>query len=147
MTYPTPAVYMEQPSSTGQTMVVTTGSKIQLDGMIDYKVTVSTSAATLTSDGIHILTSTKDQVWTLPSVTQGAYKRIIFDGSTLATQYVKCASGQHFNSSACGDVIKATSHALAKDVNAYVEVVGRTTKFWQIAGYGSTNMISISTST
>ena len=78
-------IYMGQPSSSGQTMGVSTGCTV-----FDENISLSTAADTIKNHGVTVCNTT--HVRTLGAPYKGVRKKVVFIGTTKGA-YVKAGGG------------------------------------------------------
>jgi hypothetical protein len=106
--------------------------------------TADTTASNLTPDGVSFISSAVSSgVYTLDPPVPGVYKALHF-GTTGATNYVKTANGETFQSSqgTTFSVIKSTQNVVGTLI-----LLGLTTAVWGMAPGLSTASFALSTTT
>lgn len=114
------------------------------DAFRNLVTTADTTASNLTPDGVSFISSAVSSgVYTLDPPVPGVYKTVHF-GTTGATNYVKTANGETFQSSqgTTFSVIKSTQNVVGS-----LFLVGLTTSVWGMAPGLSTASFALSTTT
>lgn len=117
-------IYRQQPTSTGQLMIVSTGAAIR-----DQSVVVSTAAGTIKNHGLSVLAPSAATVFTLQAPALGCRKEIL-TYSTLVLKVKTASTGHKINGSTATKVyaISATTKLIKQGV--MIKLIGASTVAW-----------------
>jgi len=112
----------------------TSGVAIDSGGITLPVVLGATTVATLTNQGVSIITATTAKGFALAAPTAGAFK-VIVNGSTLGNT-VTCAAGTYFQASTHADAAPSTASDVAtfNDGADCLTLMGLSTVRWAVIG-------------
>ena len=134
-------IYRQQPSSTGQIMVASTGCAWR-----DENIGVSTALATLKNHGFSVIRAGAAGVYTLANPVKGCIKDIL----VLSTYVVKIrlnTTTHKINNSTATRVFSVTNTTKWDHIGLGIRMVGLSTNSWYAQTVGPTSLKTIVTLT
>jgi hypothetical protein len=138
----------------GSTINVESGGVINIQSgakLYNKNINEYSSAATITNDGVSVITSTADGVYTMATPVLGADKYIVVNSTNTIKVKGSTDDSVRFATTAGGTVLifgpPSTDISVETNYGFNVHLRGASTKLWYMLGYTSTSVVTVATAT